>query len=103
MTAGETSQEMQLIASLIQAAAAIVFMLTVVYNAWRSYRVTEQARRDDIIRMLLAAWNMYPPEGRTPEEAQGIPFSPRQITHFNTRLKAMGETWTFPFRRVSWW
>ena len=66
-----TPEEIQLIAAIIQAVAAIVYM--------------------------------HPPEGRTPEEVQGLPFSPRQIAHFNTRLKAMGETWTFPFRRVRWW
>jgi hypothetical protein len=29
--------------------------------------------------------------------------SPQQTDFFNTRLKEMGETWTYPYPRVGWW
>jgi hypothetical protein len=36
---------------------------------------------------------------KTPAEIGGL-FSPRQIEFFNTRLKAMGENFTYPYKRV---
>jgi hypothetical protein len=42
---------------------------------------------------------MHSGESMTPDEASGI-FRQRQIDYFNTRLKATGENWTYPFDRV---
>jgi hypothetical protein len=62
----------QTIAAGTQAAAAILFFKTV-----------QQKRRDDIIRSLHDLW-CQTPDGPTPEELSGCPFSQRQIDFFNS-------------------
>jgi hypothetical protein len=75
----------QTIAAGTQAAAAILFFKTV-----------QQKRRDDIIRSLHDLW-CQTPDGPTPEELSGCPFSQRQIDFFNSKLRERGES--FPFKR----
>jgi hypothetical protein len=88
-----TSTDIQTVAAVIQGAAAIVFLLTVVYDAYRRSRLREQERRDALIRGFQIEF--FAAHGNTPSEAGGF-FSQRQIEYFNTRLKDMGEKWTYP-------
>jgi hypothetical protein len=98
-----TSTVTQTIAAVIQAAAAAVFLVSVVWDAKRRARLSEQQRRDAIISALLHEWsNVAIPGGpKTPAEIGGL-FSQRQIDFFNARLKEMGEPWSYnyPFPRV---
>jgi hypothetical protein len=91
----------QLVASVIQAAGAGVFLISVVWDAKRRARLSEQGRRDAIIKALHYEWNniALPGPPKTPAEIGGI-FSQRQIDFFNTRLEEMGELWSYPFPRV---
>jgi len=93
-----TATEIQTAAAIIQA-AALVFFFSVVCDARRRRQLAEQERRDAIIKALFVEWSVSPPQARTPMEAQGV-YSPRQIDFFNTRVKKIGERWTYPFRRV---
>ena len=47
-----TSTEIQTIAALIQAATAVVFLVSVVYDASRRHWLREQERRDTLIKAL---------------------------------------------------
>jgi len=91
-------------ASIIQTSGALGFLLSVVYDHRQRFRLNEQERKDAIMRALQALWTWSPkePSGMTAEEAAGLP-SPRQIEFFNTRLRDMGELWTYPYPRVGWW
>jgi hypothetical protein len=84
-----TPTEIQTIAAVIQAAAAVVFLIGVVFDAHRR----RQERRDELIRKLFIKWNLLAPPVRTEEKASGI-YSPRQIAFFNACLKKMGQRWT---------
>jgi hypothetical protein len=95
-----TATDIQTIAAVIQAAAAIVFLLSVLYDAYRRNRLGEQERRDALIRGFQIEF--LSAHGNTPSEAGDL-LAPRQTEFFNTRLKEMGEQWTYPFRRVGWW
>jgi hypothetical protein len=102
-----TATAIQTVAAVIQALAAVVFLGSVVWDARdrrrereRRAKLNEQERRDGIINVLFSAWMHSSPQGgMMPDEVSGI-FSQRQIEYFNTRLKAMGENWTYPFERV---
>jgi hypothetical protein len=78
----------QTVAAVVQAAAAILFFKTV-----------RETRRDKIIDRLHDVW-CQTPDRPTPEELSGCPFSQRQIDFFNSKLREMGETWSFPFKRI---
>ena len=96
--------EIQTVAAVIQATAAFVFLFSVVYDARRRRGLSEQERRDAIIGALHYEWTQTAlPDAadhpKTPAEIGGL-FSPRQMEFFNTRLKEIGEPWTYPFRRV---
>jgi hypothetical protein len=88
-----TATAIQTIAAVIQAAAAFVFLLSVVYDARRRRRTGEQEQRDAIIKALHFEFT-FQPGGQTSSEAAGL-FSSRQIEFFNTRLKELGESWTY--------
>jgi len=47
----------QLVASVIQAAGAGVFLISVVWDAKRRARLSEQGRREAIIKALHYEWN----------------------------------------------
>jgi len=47
----------QLVASVIQAAKAGVFLISVVWDAKRRARLSEQGRREAIIKALHYEWN----------------------------------------------
>ncbi len=88
-------------AAIIQTVAAVVFLGSVGFDAYRRYRLSEQERRDHLIRHLSLIWSKDPTlsAGRTEEEAHGF-YSQRQIDFFNAQLKARGERWTYdPLRR----
>jgi hypothetical protein len=94
-----TATAIQTVAAVIQGLAATVFLISVVWDAKRRARLSEQERRDSIIRSLFSLWvSSAPSGGMTPEEISGF-FSQRQTDFINTRLKAMGENWTYPFRK----
>ena len=65
-----TSTEIQTIAAVIQAAAAAVFLASVVWDAKRRARLSEQQRRDAIIRALHYEWSQLaiPGPPKTPAE-----------------------------------
>jgi hypothetical protein len=98
--AAMTSTEIQTIAALIQAAAAVVFLVSVLYDASRRHWLREQERRDTLIKALQIEFIAR--TGSTPEEAAGF-ISPRQTEFINARLNEMGVPWTYPFPRVEWW
>jgi hypothetical protein len=83
-------------AAIIQAVAAVVFLGSVVFDAYRRYRLRVQERRDYLIRYYSLIWSNSPAlsVGRTPEEAHGF-HSQRQIDFINAQLKARGERWTY--------
>lgn len=103
-----TATAIQTVAAVVQAVAAAVFLGSVVWDAKRRARLSEQERRERIIKGLLHEWSQtaLPPtesdRPKTPAEIGGI-FSQRQIDFFNTRLTEMGENWTYPYKRVRWW
>jgi hypothetical protein len=94
-----TATAIQTVAAVVQAVAALVFLGSVVWDAKRRARLSEQERRDAIIQSLFELWVLTPFEARTAEETHRI-FSQRQIDFFNSRLKEMGENWTYPFKRT---
>jgi hypothetical protein len=85
----------QTVAAVIQAAAAILFFKTVRDAA----KLKEQTRRDNIVHSLHDVW-CRTGDNITPEEQSGCPFSQRQIGFFNSRIREMGETWSFLFERI---
>jgi len=100
-----TATAIQTGAALIQALAALVFLGSVVWDERarkiernRRAKLNEQERRDRIINALFSSWQLSG-SNMTPDELSGI-FSQRQIEFFNTKLKELGENWTYPFDRV---
>ena len=85
-----TATAIQTIAAIIQAVAALVFLVGVVFDIRRR----SQERRDALIEKLFNRWSRSPPSGRTEDEAHGI-YSARQIAFFNACLKRMGQRWTY--------
>jgi hypothetical protein len=99
----------QTIAAIIQALAALVFLGTVVYDArsrktdrQRQAALVEQHRRDNLISALARLWRQTNTFNIsfTDEELSGF-FSQRQIDFINDQLKSRGESWRYPFDRVS--
>jgi hypothetical protein len=92
-----------MVATIIQTVAAFVFLVSVLYDAYRRIQLSEQERRDNIIKALHDEWvKTSSIEQKTPAEYAGV-FSQRQIDFFNKRLAEMGEPWTYPFQRFRWW
>jgi hypothetical protein len=101
--AGMTPTEMieiQTGAAVVQALAAVGFLLTTVYNIYWHIRSREQERRDVIIQRLRTEF--IATSGGHPTEVAGWD-TPRLIEFFNKRLKELGEPWTYPFPRLRWW
>ena len=67
----------QTIASIIQAVAAVVFMVTVILQ-----------RRDALIERLITRYNST--QSVSPDELLGTPYSKEQIEAVNKMLKAHG-------------
>jgi hypothetical protein len=93
--------DIQTIAALIQATAAIVFLVSVVYDACRRAKLREQERRDGIIGALRQLWVQSNALNiaMTSEELSGFS-SERQIKFFNSELRKIGEKWSFPYKRI---
>jgi hypothetical protein len=85
-----TATVIQTGAAIIQAVAAVAFLIGVCFDFYRR----RQERRDVLIEKLFKRWNASAPPGRTEEEAHGI-YSPRQTAYFNACLKKMGQKWTY--------
>jgi hypothetical protein len=92
--------QIQTVAAVIQAGAALIFLLTTVYNIYWHIRSREQERRDAIIKQLRTEF--IAKSGGRPDEVAGFD-TQRLIDFFNNRLKEMGELWTYPFPRLRWW
>jgi hypothetical protein len=80
----------QTVAAIVQAVAAVVFLIGLVFD----FRRRRQERRDALIEKLFNGWNRSTPSGRTEYEASGI-YSTRQIDFFNACLRQMGQRWTY--------
>jgi hypothetical protein len=89
-------------ATIIQTVAASVFLFSVLYDGYRRIRLSEEERRDNIIKALHQEWVATNPiAAKTAAEYAGI-FSERQIEFFNQRLQEIGEPWRYPFQRFRW-
>jgi hypothetical protein len=90
-------------AAVIQALAAGFFLWGVRLDTKRRAQFAEQEGRDQIINALHFEWTQTalasdePP--KSPAEIGGI-HTPRKIAFFNSRLKELGYSWTYPFPRV---
>ena len=99
-----TSTEIQTIAAVVQALAAAVFLGSVVYDAYRRKKLREQERRDSITKALcydFDAAHGVPTKvvySREMTEAEEEDLCKQRIDFVNTRLKEMGETWTYSDR-----
>ena len=95
-----SADKIQLYAAIIQAAASLLFMGTVISNWWYNRKRRETERRANLIAALRKLWlyEVGSKEGLTNEEQSGFD-SPRQLEYFNAQLRARGERWTFPHKR----
>jgi hypothetical protein len=95
------AQTIQTLTAVIQAFASIVFCGTVLYDARQRKNRRERERRDNLIGALrrLYGQSQAVKVGMTDEELSGF-YSARQIEFFNSKLREMGEKWTFPFERI---
>jgi len=97
------SQTTQTIAAVIQAFAAVVFLVTVVIEVVerrRQQRFREHERLVASLRNLWVQSNVAPGKvAMTHEELSGF-YSQRQIDFINLKLGERGENWRYPFPRV---
>jgi hypothetical protein len=99
------SIEIQTIAAVVQALAAAVFLGGVVYDVHQRKKLREQERRDNVIKALCYQFDTahgFPTQvnyGRAVTAEEGEDLHKQRIDFVNTRLKEMGETWTYPDRK----
>jgi hypothetical protein len=93
-----TSTEIQTIAAVVQALAAAVFLVSVVYDAHRRKKLREQERRDSITKALCYEFDAahgFPTQvvySRTVTAEEEKDLAKQRIDFVNARLKEMGET-----------
>jgi hypothetical protein len=90
----------QAVAAIIQAGAAVVFLVSVVSDAIRRAHFREQEGREQFVTACRSLF-FTRPGGMTPEEAAGFD-SPRPIELIKERLEAHGANFSYPYK-LHWW